>query len=137
MTEKEMYRSFLLRFTEVIYFYRIETGETAIGIPDVYYIGKIKNSKPGWIELKVGKQHKDLKIEIKYSPGQYNFLNKHIEKGLKAYALIFFNDKYYLTKKIISFYNNEEDLKNNSLWFCKAEAVYKTNHFDFIGLLCN
>jgi hypothetical protein len=137
MTEKEIYRNFLLRFTELIDFYRIETGETAIGIPDVYYTGKIKNYKAGWIELKVGKQHKDWKIEIKYRPGQYNFLNKHIEKGLKAFTLIFFNDTYYLTKKIFSFYNNEEDLKNNSLWFSKAESVYKTNYFDFISLLCN
>jgi hypothetical protein len=56
----------ILKKSDVLMYHRIETGETAKGIPDVYVLRA--DGTPLWIELKVAKLDKDARI--KFAPGE-------------------------------------------------------------------
>jgi hypothetical protein len=116
VTEKEIYQIYLKSLSPFIEFTRIESGMTKNGIPDIYFLGETTNSH-GWMELKIAeKTSKHGVIKVPYRPGQINWLSRHKERGVKAYALIFY-DKFYLTEVFDREFKNIEDLQIKSLWY--------------------
>ena len=93
MTERQMFKELNSAMKEYGKLYSIETGSSSSGIPDCYF-KHVKNKREGWVELKVGKKLKDGSIEIKYRPGQQNFLL--LSFNIHAYTLIWYNSVYYL-----------------------------------------
>ena len=87
MTESTMRKKLKTEFKKLgIKLIPIETGGTALGIPDCYYYGRYNDQFiSGWIELKT---------EWKFQPGQKKFNSDYNLAGGKAWVLL--SDwKYY------------------------------------------
>lgn len=112
MTEKEMFKE--LKTIQIIKFYNIETGNTELGIPDIYYRSLINDSK-GWIELKIAKVKKD-RIVIPYRPKQILFLREEYRVNSCTFTLLYLNGKYYLINNFFKTeFKDKYDLFKNSL----------------------
>lgn len=135
MTETEIYRNYLKKYDKFFDLTRIESGNTESGIPDIYYIGKsISTSAHGWIELKTAKVDKDYKIIIPYRAGQINWLSKHIERGLRAYTLIYFNNYFYLTQRFKMYFSCIAALSNCSI-YKQDIRIFKNRDIEFVKTL--
>jgi hypothetical protein len=136
MTEKEIYNKFLKQFTDLIDFYRIETGNTAKGIPDVYYITKLLN-RTGWIELKIAKRNKEGFICLPFRPGQQLFLSKHQKVSCGAYVLFYFEGYLILTTDTRSLYIEKESIIKTCLWSANFMKITKEEEKTFLKILIN
>lgn len=101
MTEKTMYKELKDAWGKAFFFQRFETGLTAKGIPDVYYMTSpgafsVPGVISGWIELKVGRKT-PLGIQIKYRPRQQYQLEALKKASGNAFTLFWYNNNYYLT----------------------------------------
>lgn len=63
-------------FDDLIKFHRIETGNTELAVPDLYFR---LCSKTGWIEMKYIKwpKRKNTLIRPKWRPGQFQWIIQH------------------------------------------------------------
>ena len=107
MTESTMRKELKTEFKKLgIKLIPIETGGTALGIPDCYYYGRYNDHFiSGWIELKT---------EWKFQPGQKKFIGNMNSLGGTAWIL-YFNDKcYYVYKNHYNF--NEINYYNASYY---------------------
>lgn len=77
------------------FFQPIESGDTADGIPDVYFV--IEGWPAGWIELKrvdIINVQPDSIIDVPYRPGQFSWLKRNWNKGGLSVLGIRVNDEY-------------------------------------------
>ena len=116
MTEKQI-RQKLMKIVprHIISFYPIETKNTTLGFPDLYFAG---HQKSGVLELKIASgKHK---IRVPYRPGQRSFLYQHSKLNRRTFVLVFYEDIYYLLgpgKNYPSEYENRAELTSSALWF--------------------
>lgn len=92
----------------------IETGNTAIGVPDLYVRTKTSIM---WIELKVCNGVN--KPSIVFQPGQLEFLIKN-KRFINCYVLLLFNNTLFLLPSIgPSILKSIESLRYHSFWYGK------------------
>jgi len=90
--------------------YKIETGYTQIGIPDLY----IRTfNKDIWIELKEIKywpKRNTTNIAIPFRPGQLNWIHSHKQLGGKVYLCATYEQEWYLFDDVRATYTQSEFL---------------------------
>jgi hypothetical protein len=136
MIEAYIYQKFLLRFSNIIDFYRIETGITSNGIPDVYYVTNLLN-RTGWIELKIAKRNNEGFIYLPFRPGQQLFLSKHQKAYCGAYILFYFEGDLILTKDTRNLYIKKETINKTCLWSANFMKITKEEEKTFLKILIN
>lgn len=110
MTENEIFMKLKKEVSFYADFFKIETCDTEIGVPDIYYSGV---GYEGWIELKI---IRTKNVIIPYRPAQRKWLKIQKQKHLNAFVLVYFEEVYYLLDDFTKIFKNKEDLRAKSLW---------------------
>lgn len=91
MTESQGYRSVRNKLrTYPVFFQRIESGVTGIGIPDVFFRTR---STEGWIELKsISTLKVRKKVKMPFRVGQLSWIERYRKLGGQILVFCFVND---------------------------------------------
>lgn len=83
--KENLMRKQLIRELPMLFVQSIETGTTALGIPDLFFFDR-ETKRVGWIELK---QIDDFAepVKVPFRPGQYNWLRSYVQMGGTAYLI--------------------------------------------------
>jgi hypothetical protein len=107
------------RFNVLYNVTRIETGETAVGVPDLH-MRTYRHDV--WIELKVVKQLKSGQVKIPFRPGQFNWIRRHTEMRGKALLLCYVDKPagFWIAFKgtgIKRVYESQGDFLDSADWY--------------------